>query len=311
MTETHPACLRIAVLGAGRIGSAFAFQLARTGGHDVTVVARPGSTRLQTLLRDQAVVDIHGDRADVTVMDTLDEATAYDLVIVTLLAHQAEAILPALQRSAATCVQFMFNTFDPEPLETAIGADRCAFGMPFVQSRLDPNGRLDVTIGAGGQKTLMSRQRWVDVFKAAGLPAAFEPDMKLWLRCHAPLCVAFESVSITAMKRGGGASWGDALTLATGVKASFGLIKALGDDIYPGSKRWMDRSPAAVLAGMLWSLSRVRGFREVLATGKAECEAIIKEMAGFAETANRPVDVSQILAMRAGSPPTIDIMRAM
>lgn len=39
--------LRIVVLGAGKIGSAFAFQLARTGHHDVTVVARPGSVRLQ------------------------------------------------------------------------------------------------------------------------------------------------------------------------------------------------------------------------------------------------------------------------
>jgi 2-dehydropantoate 2-reductase len=35
--------LHIAIVGAGRIGSAFAFQLARTGNHDVTVVARPGS----------------------------------------------------------------------------------------------------------------------------------------------------------------------------------------------------------------------------------------------------------------------------
>jgi 2-dehydropantoate 2-reductase len=44
--------LRIAILGGGKIGSAFAFQLARTGGHDVTVIARPGSVRLAQLERD-------------------------------------------------------------------------------------------------------------------------------------------------------------------------------------------------------------------------------------------------------------------
>ena len=31
--------LQIAVIGAGNIGSTFAFQLARAGGHDVTAVA--------------------------------------------------------------------------------------------------------------------------------------------------------------------------------------------------------------------------------------------------------------------------------
>ena len=41
----------------------------------------------------------------------------YNLVIVTLLAHQTDAVLPALQRSAAKCIQLMFNTFDPERLQ--------------------------------------------------------------------------------------------------------------------------------------------------------------------------------------------------
>ncbi len=180
----EPPRLRIAILGAGRIGSAFAFQLVRKGGHDVTVIARPGSMRLEQLERDQAIVDVKGARASVHVADKLDEATRYDLLIVTLLAHQTDPLLPALQRSAARCIQFMFNTFEPERLEAAIGAGRCAFGMPFVQATLDGDGKLKVVIGAGGQKSIMSQQRWVDVFNGAGLPAALEPNMPLWLRCH-------------------------------------------------------------------------------------------------------------------------------
>ena len=79
--------------------------------------------------------------------------------------------------------------------------------MPFVQATLDSDGKLKATIGAGGQKTIMSERRWVDMFNAAGLPAAIEPDMPLWLRCHVPLCVAFESVAVAGERRGGGASW--------------------------------------------------------------------------------------------------------
>lgn len=80
-------------------------------GHDVTVVARPGSRRLAQLQRDNVIVDIDGTRAKVRVLDRLDEETAYDLAIVRLLALQVGAILPTLSRSAAQCVQFMFNTF--------------------------------------------------------------------------------------------------------------------------------------------------------------------------------------------------------
>jgi 2-dehydropantoate 2-reductase len=97
--------LRIAVLGVGKIGSAFAFQLARTGNHDVTVVARPGSARLQQLQRDNGIVNVKGERASVRVTDTLDEQTPCDLVIVTLLAYQVDAVLPTLQRSRAKCIQ--------------------------------------------------------------------------------------------------------------------------------------------------------------------------------------------------------------
>lgn len=294
MTEiaapTPSSPLRIVVIGAGQIGSTFASRLARNGGHEVTVVARPGSPRLAQLQRDGAIVDVDGTRAEVRVLDELDEDTPYDLVIVTLLAHQVDAILPALSRSAAKCIQFMFNTFDPLRHESVVGAARCTFGMPFVQAQLDEDGRLKATIGAGGQKTLMARQQWVDVFNAAGLPAAFEPDMPLWLRCHAPLCVAFESVSIAAMKRGNGASWKEAIGISRGVRASFDLIKAMGYPIYPRSKTWLDRSPIVALAGTLWFMSRIRGFRELLATGGAECEAIIDAIVLAARLQQRPID---------------------
>ena len=290
--------LQIAVLGAGRIGSTFASQLARIGGHDVTVIARPGSRRLQQLERDDAIVDVKGGRTSVRISSMLDEQTAYDLVIVTLLAHQADALLPALQRSAAKCIQFMFNTFDPERLQETIGVERCAFGMPFVQATLDGNGRLKATIGAAGQKTIMSRQRWVDVFNAAGLPSALERDMPLWLRCHVPLCVAFESVSVAGERRGGGASWGEALVLARGIHASFMLIKGLGYRVYPAAKRRVDASPTWVVAAMLWFMSRIRSFRELLATGKAECRALVDVMVVTAPLAKPPVIVSAIQAMK-------------
>ena len=296
--STPSSPLRIAVLGAGKIGSTFAFQLARVGGHDVTAIARPGSLRLQQLQRENGVINVKGEQASVRVIDTLDEETPYDLLIVTLLAHQTDALLPALQRSAAKCVQFMFNTFHPERLQDAVGAERCAFGMPFVRATLNGEGRLKATIDGAGQTTIISQQRWVDMFNAAGLPAAIEPDMPRWLRCHVPLCVAFESVAIAGERRGAGASWGEAMVLARGVHASFNLIKGLGYQIYPNAKKLIDGSPMSVLAATLWSMSRLAAFREVLATGKDECEVLVDVMVAAAPRAQRPVDVARIQAMK-------------
>ena len=290
--------LRIAVLGAGNIGSSFAFQLARAGLHDVTVIARPESGRLKQLQRDQAIIDVNGVSVGVRITDRLDEATPFDLLIVTMPAHQADDVLPGLSRSSAKCILFLLNTFSPERLEQAVGVGRCAFGMPFVQAKLQPDGKLNARIGTAGQKTLLSEQRWVDVFNAAELPSALEADMPLWLRCHVPLCVAFESVSVAGMRRGGGASWGEALALARGIHASFALIEALGHPVYPRAKRLMGRSPASALAAMLWSLSRVRSFRELLTTGKAEAIALVDSMVAAAPIATAPFALSLIKGMR-------------
>ena len=290
--------LRIAVVGIGGIGSAFAFQLANTGHHNVTAVARPGSLRLEHLNRDQGIVNSNGQRADMRVTDALDEQTPYDLVIVTLLAHQVDSVLPSLRRSAAKSVLFMFNNFDPERLRDEVGSQRCAFGMPFIQAFLDRNGKLNAKIGAGGQKSKISQQVWVDVFIAAGLPAVLESNMLLWLRCHVPLCIAFESVSVAAVRRGGGATWGQSMILARGVHESFALIQSLGYRLYPLGKSLLHSSPAWGVAAMLWSLSRIRSFRELLATGAGECRALVDVLLAAAPRATNPVAAEKIQAMK-------------
>lgn len=293
--------LSIAVLGCGNIGSVLASRLARAG-HNVTAIARPGSMRLLQLRRDGGIVETDGSRTAVQIADQLDPKVPFELLIVTLLAHQVGSVMPALQASGTSCVLFMFNTFEPEALVDAIGAERCALGMPFVQAKLgNGDGRLRVSIGTGGQKTLLDKQRWVDLFATAGLPAALEPDMPAWLRGHAPLCVAFEAVSIAGMRRGGGASWREALVLARGVHAAFHLIKALGHPLHSRSKRIIRRSPVTALGAVLWAMSRVRSFRELLATGSAECDALVDAMLAASRT-GVSVPAAAIAAIAAMKP---------
>jgi 2-dehydropantoate 2-reductase len=285
MPESHtnvPSPLAIAVIGLGGIGSTFAFYLAKAG-HNVTVVARPGSPRLQQLQRDQGVMTASGPRPTMTVADHLDETAAYDLVLVTTLAHQVEAVLPALQRSQAKAIQFMFNTFEPERLGASVGAARCSFGMPFVAATVVDDGALNATIT--GRKTLHGDARWAALFTLAGLPSAFEPDMPLWLRCHAPMCVAMESICFTAHRRGAGATWAEAMIVSRGVRAAYAVIEGLGYRVYPRSKAILKASPPSVTAAMLWFVSRIASFRALLATGVQECRVLAGVMAEAATRA--------------------------
>jgi 2-dehydropantoate 2-reductase len=297
MTIAAPTSLSIAVVGAGAIGSTFANQLARAG-HDVTVVARPGSPRLQQLQRDQGVVVKSGERTPVGVAEALDEQRPYDLVVVTTLAHQVDAVLPALQRSHAACVHFMFNTFDPERLRAAMGEGRCTFGMPFVAATLDDQGRLHPTISAA-RKTLHGDRRWVALFAQAGLPSAFEADMPLWLRSHVPLCIAMESISVASRRRGRGAAWAEAMVVARGVHGAFAIIRGSGYRLHP-AKAAINAAPAVLLAGMLWTVSRITSFRDLLATGVNECRALIDLVvaAGLAAQPALPADAAAVRAMK-------------
>ena len=295
---TAPQSLRIAVLGAGNIGSAFAFQLAKIGGHEVTVIARPGSARYQQLQRDKSIIDVHDKRANVIVSEQLDEEIHYDVIVVTLLAHQLEAVVPAMLNSKAKSFLFMFNNFAPERIEERFGTDRCTFGMPFIQSFLDRDGKLNVSIGAGGQKTKLGKQIWVDVFNAAGLPASLEANMPLWLRCHAPICIAFESSSFAGMQRGGGASWAESMTIAHGVHECYRLIKGLGYDLYPAAKVRIHQCPAWIIASILWGLTRLPSFRELLALGAAECSAMLDLLLAAAPLSGNPIALEKIEAMR-------------
>ena len=290
--------LSIAVVGVGAIGSTFAYHLARAG-HDVTAIARPDSARLLQLQRDEAVVLRSGEKAGLRVTDRLDEGVAYDVILVTMLAHQLDAVLPALGRSKAAAIQFMFNNFEPERLSEAVGEGRCSFGMPFVMSTLDSNGRLE-TRANPGQKTLHGDARWAELFATAGMASAFEPDMRLWLRCHAPMCIAMESICVAGQGRGGGATWREAVTVARGLRSGFAIIKALGYSLYPQSKSALASCPTPVLACMLWLASRVPSFRRLLSQGLLECRALADAIAAAGNAAKPPMAAlaASVLAMK-------------
>jgi 2-dehydropantoate 2-reductase len=103
---------------------------------------------------------------------------------------------------------------------------------------------------------------------------------------------------VAGERRGGGASWGEAIVLARGIHESFAMLKRLGYWVYPQSKARINGCPTWVVAAMLWMMSHIRPFRELLATGKNECRALVDVMVTAAPQAKPPVRVPRIQAVK-------------
>ncbi|MDC0723531.1 ketopantoate reductase family protein [Nannocystis bainbridge] len=283
--------MKIAILGPGGIGSTFAFQLARAG-HDVTVIAR--GARLAHLEREGAIRKNTGERAVVDVQAALDPETAWDLVLVSVLASQVDAVLPALAASAARTILFMFNTFEPlDRLRDAVGRERAAFGFPAILAWLDDGVLTTSIVTRGPLLTPVSDPAWAPVFTAAGIPTVVEPDMQSWLRTHAAFVVPGMIASIRAYDRRAGLSWTEAKQLARASDEGFRLVRRLGDAIVPAAMVTYGRLPTVATTAILWAMSRVPSIRRTGAAGPGESRTLIDMM-----TAAAPGDTQTLLAVR-------------
>jgi 2-dehydropantoate 2-reductase len=271
--------MKIAILGPGSIGSTFALHLARAG-HEVTVVAR--GKRLEQLRRDEAIVSAAGERAEVRVHAALDTTTEWDLVLVTVLASQVDAVLAALTASAAKTVMFMFNTFESlDRLRDAVGSARFAFGFPAILATLD-DGKLTSKVVTRGMPTTVTDATWAKVFTDAGIPAVVHADMESWLRTHAALVVPAMIAGITAYTRQAGVSWTEAMTLARAMEEGFCVVRELGNTITPKPMVMLSRLPTPMVATLLWTFSRIEAIRKTGAAGPGEPRMLIDAMAAAA-----------------------------
>lgn len=267
--------MKIAIYGTGPIGSTFALHLARHG-HDVTVIAR--GKRLEQLQAENAIVTVGGERVAVTPSAVLDPTVVFDLVLVTVLAHQVDVVLPALKASAARTVMFMFNTFASlDPLREAVGKERFAFGFPAILASL-VDGRLKSEVVSVGQTTIATEAAWAKVFTEAGIRTIVETDMESWLRTHAVMIVAVMAVASLAYQRKAGVSWAEAKTHALAVREGFALVRYLGNRVTPATMAFVSHLPTSMLTALLWMLSRVRLVSELGSVGTAEPRALIDGM---------------------------------
>jgi 2-dehydropantoate 2-reductase len=271
--------LKIAVLGMGGIGSTFALHLSRAG-HEVTAVAR--GRRLEQLALAQAVVTVSGERAPVQVSGELDVTVAYDLVLVTVLAHQVDAVLTRLGESAAKTVMFAFNVFEPlDRLRDAVGKERFAFGFPAILASLEDGLLRSQVVTRGPQKTITTDAHWAQVFTDAGIRTEVLTDMESWLHTHAALAAPIMAALVLAHRTNAGISWNEANRHALAMRDGMQVVSKLGYSLTPRPVGLLGLCPA-IVAPLLWILTRVPSIRRGGAAGPGEPRALLSAMAAAA-----------------------------
>ena len=282
--------MNIILIGAGRIGSTIAYHLAKAG-HAVSVVAR--GARFEALRREGAIVTTSGERASIAVLPALDTGTACDLLIVTVMEHQIDALLPSLSASRAANILLMFNTFEGTTrYRSALGAERFAFAFPMMQAKLVEQ-RVQYRVDGPGMVTTFSRQDLAGLFKEAGLPTAVDNDMDAYLRSHVAMAVPLFLAALWTWRRPYALTWKEAKLLDAAWTDCFAVVRSLGHEVTPRSVDILSRMPSALRTPLMWLFAKTSAVKDVGEFGPTETRALIDAMVAAA-----PAEARRLLALR-------------
>ncbi|MGZ5969462.1 MAG: ketopantoate reductase family protein [Polyangiales bacterium] len=267
--------MQIVILGAGAIGTLFAYRFARAG-HDVTLIARGG--RLGALRRSQGVLRVKAlaggatDDVRITVRDELDATATPDLLLVTVRRQHADELLDTVARSNARRIMFMFNAADGlSRFRDAVGRERFSWGFPAAIARLEDDvlswavvpawlRALQITTIGGlrdfeppGLAELQS------LFVEAQVPCVTCVDMESWLRTHAAFMAPL--IACGLLSRARALPLRDASLVARAMRDGFRLVRRGGSRVTPWNMAVFSHVPAFMTGVVLWLAFHLAGVR--------------------------------------------------
>ena len=298
--------MKIAILGAGAIGSIFAYQLSRAG-HDVTVIAR--NSRLAALRKTGGISVRHllsgkVDWASVQVSDALSPSTAWDLLLVPVQRQQVDSLVDVVAASSARRIMFMFNTAgDIASLRDRVGRDRFLWGFPAALGALEGGAvRYEVvpswlrflqitTIGGLADYVPPDLQSIRELFVGADIPTALCTDMSAWLKTHAAFMVPLMAAGVLVNEEGT-LPWEAARSAANAMLEGFRLVRSSGVKLQPAQMAAASQLPRSAVAVSIWFAFQIGFVREILQAhvshAHGEVYALLRDLRGLAGDRDSP-----------------------
>lgn len=248
--------MKILIYGAGVIGSIFAVKLSLSG-QDVTILAR--GKRLEEI-RDTGIVlrspkTGKKERAGIRVIGSLSPEDRYDYIFVVMQRTQVDSVLESLAQNCTENIVFVVNTAAGyEQWKRAVGSDRLLIGFPSAGGERR-DGVVNYFIGRGPMRVFQTTtfgeingkrtRRVADliaIFRRAGIPSVYCPDMDSWQKTHVAMVTSIANALYGHGCDNGrlAASRKDVREMVLGVKEGFAVLKKLGIPITPGKLAFWD-----------------------------------------------------------------------
>ncbi len=195
--------MKILILGAGVIGTTYAWQLSNAG-HDVSLLVR--KSKRQQVQKDGIRIRYRDERLknsevmDVTyhpvVVDQFSTQDGYELIIVSVRAHQLDEILPQLAACAGTADILFFgnNWWGEERIRKFLSPEQYLFGFSRlvggwrsdngIECIFFDNPELATMLGERNGQVTPRIQNLSDQFEKANLRPLISPDILGWLSIH-------------------------------------------------------------------------------------------------------------------------------
>lgn len=259
--------MRTLVFGAGVIGSIYGAHL-KDAGLDVTILAR--GRRFQFLCENGVVLangyseerSVH----EVSVVDRVDPADLWDLVIVCIRKDQLAEALPALTEINTASFLFIGNNVSgPSELVESLGADRVVMGFPgaggvmeenivhYVDSDEGRGARWGVTIGEidGSESERLGEIR--KLFEQASIAVETTANITAWVTSHSAVSVPIAHALY--LVEGGTVDLADRhdvlRLLIFAIREGLSVLEAAGIPVTPRSLRIYKWTPVWVAATVM------------------------------------------------------------
>lgn len=222
--------MKILFYGAGVIGCVYATMLHEVG-YDVTLMAR--GKRYHDLKEGNiSIKDIQNSRQiriRLPLIEQLDAADIYDLIIVTVRLDQVNSVIPVLSENASPVIMFMLNNPGGEDeLMKALGNRNILLGFPGIGGIYKNDcfeflriKQQKTTIGTIDAKKSLLPEQVKMVFERGGFSVEVSDNMRAWLITHA----IFVSCICAAIIRENGSS----VQLADNKFSSKEMVKSIAE----------------------------------------------------------------------------------
>lgn len=308
---THP---RIAMIGAGVLGTVYGAKLAKAG-HAVTVVERAPARAESIRSNGLTIEKLDGTGREtfpVTVIDKLDSGADFDLAIVIARKTHLPGILEMLAPTAIPSVLFMMSNADgPAEILAALG-DRAVLGFPGAGGRV-VDGVVQYSIPpAAMQSTMLGEIDGVvsdritslkTLITSGGFNVAIAKNMDAWLKSHEAFVASTGNATYIAGT--GAAIVKDRALLTLNIRAIREIYNAMDVaelKVEPAWFRLWQRLPLPVIRATYGGFVGSKAWDDLgtdqLHSMRDEVEAITDELLAFARENGTPTPALTELADR-------------